>query len=507
MATIFPWEKSKGVVRPMSRADLDPTGIDFRKVDQRYGSMTPDVRALFANPAGQRDDARVWEYDQWRSQNQVPEGMRDSPAMVRSYLEPERRPSEREMLTGATADGARITGVARGPGGELAVASIPRGAKVTLRRENGPAGIREATTATWVHGEGMREEGRGAMEDGSGVSPRAAMGEVDPYTAAREGTAPESAVGTPDSGTPNADAEQPAGSFVARALGRTPEATAFAARTARSSRLYGTSNFNDRGALINEDGSPMTQQQIDDERLAALARRATSGATGDIRKAAQMELERMDRAMLQRGNVELARERGKADATKVAGQLAVADRYATAKERAASTTADGGVERARVTGQYRTEAERVEGEYGLAREAKRAETARDVQRLANEGKLAEANTRAQSDKTVAEIEAETDKAVAELTRQGRVQAAQVIAKSKRGIDPFVLSQLTQKYTDPEELRKAIAAVTGGGEQGNGTSGTDGTNDAAKATPLREGQTGTMPDGTRMVFRKGQWVKM
>jgi hypothetical protein len=78
-----------------------------------------------------------------------------------------------------------------------------------------------------------------------------------------------------------------------------------------------------------------------------------------------------------------------------------------------------------------------------------------VQELKNSGQITVANTYAMAGRDKAELAAETDTAVAELNRQGKVEAARLLANAKGKIDPNVW------MTASEEERKQLLEMAKG----------------------------------------------
>jgi hypothetical protein len=178
-----------------------------------------------------------------------------------------------------------------------------------------------------------------------------------------------------------------------------------------------------RDQLAKKMGSagqmPGYQQKQTGAQLAGIDRQLLAGGRAAKREA---DIARVD-----------AREKYKVDQS-----LAAAERRAQATEAAAKLA---GTSRENVAG--------TKAAADLAKTEAQNANRLAVTGLLNEGRLAEANTRALSDKTVAEINADTDRVVAELNRQGKTEAANILSQNRFKVDPLIWLQST------DEQRKMI----------------------------------------------------
>jgi hypothetical protein len=125
----------------------------------------------------------------------------------------------------------------------------------------------------------------------------------------------------------------------------------------------------------------------------------------------------------------------------------ITDRLASKEDKALQGTlarAEATKEAARLAGTSRETVAGTKAAADLAKTEAQNANRLAVTGLLNEGKLAEANTRALSDKTVAEINVDADKAVAELNRQGKTEAANILSQNRFKVDPFIWLESSDK---------------------------------------------------------------
>lgn len=158
--------------------------------------------------------------------------------------------------------------------------------------------------------------------------------------------------------------------------------------------------------------------------------------------------------------------RGRYDAMGERGLRANRDfNAAAAAQNAGQAEAAGRAEVARIGGEARVQAVDARGNWEIEKERLRGENRTAVTTLLNQGRIEEANIKAFSYKTVAEINQETDTAVAELSRQGKVEAARILAQNKGKIDPMVWLSATDA-----QRTQLLRAIRGAGATGGGVAG-------------------------------------
>jgi len=329
---------------------------------------------------------------------------------------------------------------------------IPDGAAVSLKREQVDAdtGERDVLQANWRKKSGEPEARRPMMDVPESAQPVPADKQMG--------------------GTPPADPANPW--------------DAFAARTDRAA---------DRAGIFRTN--TVNRPVMEGDRRSHLESTRDNGALRpELRENARRSIAVMDANTGRREDLASAERRTFVTAT---GQAEAGQAKAEGVLEGKQVMADAMRDQAATGAQGRATTQELKNEGQARVESERTRRAQVTQELKNSGQLAAANAYALAGRDRAELSAETDRYVAELQKQGKVEAAQILAKAKGKIDPMVFFEAT-----PEQRDLLIKSMTKGGDD----------NPYSPAAMMESSRTQDeqvlieAPDGTRRMVAKGSAQK-